>query len=55
MRSEPSIRRSRPSVYRESAFKPSYSIAEATLFVSTIEPSAEQTVSYFDREQLAGE
>ena len=37
-----------------SAFKPSYGIAEATLFVSTIEPSAEPTVSYFDREQLAG-
>jgi fatty-acyl-CoA synthase len=37
-----------------SAFKPSYGIAEATLMVSTIEPSAEPTVSYFDREQLAG-
>ncbi len=37
-----------------SAFKPSYGIAEATLFVSTIEPSAEPTVAYFDREQLAG-
>jgi fatty-acyl-CoA synthase len=36
-----------------SAFKPSYGIAEATLFVSTIEPSAEPTVSYLDREQLA--
>ena len=36
-----------------SAIKPSYGIAEATLFVSTIEPSAEPTVSYFDREQLA--
>ncbi|MFG1931537.1 fatty acyl-AMP ligase [Mycobacterium sp. NPDC048908] len=36
-----------------SAFKPSYGIAEATLFVSTIEPCAEPTVSYFDREQLA--
>jgi fatty-acyl-CoA synthase len=36
-----------------SAFKPSYGIAEATLFVSTIEPSAEPTVSYFDRERLA--
>src|SRR3954447_18843942 len=35
-----------------SAFKPSYGIAEATLFVSTIEPSAKPTVSYFDREQL---
>jgi fatty-acyl-CoA synthase len=36
-----------------SAFKPSYGIAEATLFVSTIEPSAEPTVNYFDRNQLA--
>jgi fatty-acyl-CoA synthase len=36
-----------------SAFKPSYGIAEATLMVSTIEPSAEPTVVYFDREQLA--
>jgi fatty-acyl-CoA synthase len=36
-----------------SAFKPSYGIAEATLFVSTIEPSAEPTVDYFDRKQLA--
>ncbi|HET7668585.1 MAG TPA: fatty acyl-AMP ligase [Mycobacterium sp.] len=36
-----------------SAVKPSYGIAEATLFVSTIEPSAEPSVSYFDREQLA--
>src|SRR6201999_337357 len=36
-----------------SAFKPSYGIAEATLFVSSIAPSAEPTVSYFDREQLA--
>jgi fatty-acyl-CoA synthase len=35
-----------------SAFKPSYGIAEATLFVSTIAPTAEPTVSYFDREQL---
>jgi fatty-acyl-CoA synthase len=37
-----------------SAFKPSYGIAEATLFVSTIQPSAVPTVTYFDREQLAG-
>jgi len=35
-----------------SAFKPSYGIAEATLFVSTIAPDAEPTVSYFDRNQL---
>jgi len=36
-----------------SAFKPSYGIAEATLFVSTIAPTAEPTVRYFDRQQLA--
>lgn len=35
------------------AFKPSYGIAEATLFVATIAPSAAATVAYFDREQLA--
>jgi fatty-acyl-CoA synthase len=34
------------------AFKPSYGIAEATLFVATIAPAAEPTVGYFDREQL---
>lgn len=34
------------------AFKPSYGIAEATLFVATIEPAAEATAVYFDREQL---
>ncbi len=34
------------------AFKPSYGIAEATLFVATIGPAAEPTVAYFDREQL---
>lgn len=34
------------------AFKPSYGIAEATLLISTIEPSAEATVIYLDREQL---
>jgi fatty-acyl-CoA synthase len=34
------------------AFKPSYGIAEATLFVATIAPDAEATVAYFDREQL---
>ncbi|MGV0742952.1 fatty acyl-AMP ligase [Mycolicibacterium sp. XJ870] len=36
------------------AFKPSYGIAEATLFVSTIAPAAQSSVVYFDREQLAG-
>ncbi len=34
------------------AFKPSYGIAEATLMIATIEPSAEATVVYFDRERL---
>ena len=35
------------------AMKPSYGIAEATLFVATIDPSAQPTVIYLDREQLA--
>ncbi len=35
------------------AIKPSYGIAEATLFVSTIAPPAEATVVYLDRERLA--
>ncbi len=35
------------------AFKPSYGIAEATLMIATIEPSAEASVTYFDREQLS--
>ncbi len=34
------------------AFKPSYGIAEATLFVATIDPTAEPTAAYLDREQL---
>ncbi len=34
------------------AFKPSYGIAEATLFVATIAPAAEATPAYFDREEL---
>lgn len=34
------------------AFKPSYGIAEATLFVATIAPAAEATAVYFDREKL---
>jgi fatty-acyl-CoA synthase len=34
------------------AFKPSYGIAEAALFVATIGPIAEPSVAYFDREQL---
>ncbi|KUH85445.1 MULTISPECIES: fatty acyl-AMP ligase [unclassified Mycobacterium] len=35
------------------AFRPSYGIAEATLFVSTIAPDAHAGAVYFDREQLA--
>ena len=35
------------------AIKPSYGIAEATLFVSTIAPSARATVVYLDRGRLA--
>lgn len=34
------------------AIKPSYGIAEATLFVATIAPDAEASVLYLDREQL---
>jgi fatty-acyl-CoA synthase len=34
------------------AIKPSYGIAEATLFVATIDPTAEATVVYLDREHL---
>ena len=34
------------------AFKPSYGIAEATLFIATIDHTAETTVAYLDREQL---
>lgn len=34
------------------AFKPSYGIAEATLLVATIEPAAEASVVYLDRERL---
>jgi fatty-acyl-CoA synthase len=36
------------------AFKPSYGIAEGTLFVATIAPDAQASVVYFDREQLGG-
>jgi fatty-acyl-CoA synthase len=35
------------------AFKPSYGIAEATLFVATIAPTATPTVAHLDRDQLA--
>lgn len=34
------------------AIKPSYGIAEATLFVSTIDPTAQATVAYLDQDQL---
>ncbi|MCV7397141.1 fatty acyl-AMP ligase [Mycobacterium paraseoulense] len=34
------------------AFKPSYGIAEATLFIATIAPAAQATPAYFDREEL---
>ncbi|OBB83255.1 fatty-acid--CoA ligase [Mycobacterium colombiense] len=34
------------------AFKPSYGIAEGTLFVATIAPDAEATAVYFDSERL---
>ncbi|MGZ4527275.1 MAG: fatty acyl-AMP ligase [Mycobacterium sp.] len=34
------------------AFKPSYGIAEATLFVATIAPAAEATPVYLDRDEL---
>ena len=34
------------------AFKPSYGIAEATLFVSTIAPAAQASVLHLDRQQL---
>ncbi len=35
------------------AFKPSYGIAEATLMIATIDPSAEASVVYLDREQMS--
>jgi fatty-acyl-CoA synthase len=37
------------------AIKPSYGIAEATLFVSTIAPTARPTVVHFDRDQLTND
>jgi fatty-acyl-CoA synthase len=37
------------------AIKPSYGIAEATLFVSTIAPGARPTVVHFDREHLTAD
>ena len=41
-----------PYGLRRTAIKPSYGMAEATLFVSTVDPAAEPTVVYLDREQL---
>jgi fatty-acyl-CoA synthase len=41
-----------PYGLRRTAFKPSYGIAEATLFVATIDHTAETTVAHLDREQL---
>jgi fatty-acyl-CoA synthase len=35
------------------AFKPSYGIAEATLMIATIDPEAEASVVYLDREELS--
>ncbi|MGE5698256.1 MAG: fatty acyl-AMP ligase [Candidatus Sericytochromatia bacterium] len=37
----------------DTAIKPSYGMAEATLFVATTDPGAQPTVVYVDREQLA--
>lgn len=42
-----------PHGLRPTAIKPSYGIAEATLFISTTAPTAEATVVYFDRDRLA--
>lgn len=36
------------------ALNPSYGMAEATLLISTVDPSAEPTAVYLDREQLSG-
>ncbi|WP_102142627.1 fatty acyl-AMP ligase [Mycobacterium hubeiense] len=41
-----------PYGLRETAVKPSYGMAEATLFVSTIAPDARPSAVYLDREQL---
>src|ERR1700753_3998561 len=43
-----------PSGLPSTAVKPTYGMAEATLFVSTIDPAAGATVVYLDREQLGG-
>ena len=50
---DPSVQRGVRAIrFAATAIKPSYGIAEATLFVSTIAPTARPTVSYLDREQL---
>jgi len=41
-----------PHGLSRAAMKPSYGIAEATLFVSTTEPNVEASVAYFDRDRL---
>lgn len=41
-----------PYGLKPTAFKPSYGIAEATLFVATIAPDAQATAAYFDRDEL---
>lgn len=41
-----------PYGLQPTAFKPSYGIAEATLFVATIAPDAQATAAYFDRDEL---
>ena len=41
-----------PHGLSRAAMKPSYGIAEATLFVSTTEPNVEASVAHFDRDRL---
>lgn len=41
-----------PYGLKRSTIMPSYGMAEATLFVSTIDPDGEATATYLDREQL---
>ncbi|OBH35864.1 fatty-acid--CoA ligase [Mycobacterium sp. E342] len=41
-----------PYGLKPTAFKPSYGIAEATLFVATIAPAAQATAACFDRDEL---
>ncbi|BBY83189.1 AMP-binding protein [Mycolicibacterium pulveris] len=44
----------RPYGLPPTAIKPSYGMAEATLFVSTIDPDAQPKAVYLDREELGG-